>query len=199
MKGPLRINATYQVTTWARAREDEHRLLWRVLAALVRHPVLPDEALVGQLREQPFPVPTLTGQPETMPANIGDLWSALDNRIRPAIAYVVTLALDPELAITSPVLLQEPRLGVAPTDRDEAEHGLTIRGRVRDRADAAQTVGGALVVIRETGQRAQTDDEGRFQLGGVLRGRYTLVVRAPGRAETEQSATAPGPIYELEV
>ncbi len=39
---PARIDATYQVTIWARAPEDEHQLLWRVLVVLYRNPVLTD-------------------------------------------------------------------------------------------------------------------------------------------------------------
>jgi hypothetical protein len=198
-KGPLRVNATYQVTTWARAREDEHRLLWRVLAALMRHPMLPADTLVGGLREQPFPIPTHVAQPETMPANVGDLWSALDNRIRPALTYVVTLALDPELVISSPLVLTAPRISVRQTDAEESRRGLIVRGRVRDRKAPDRTVAGALVLLTQTGDRAMTDDEGRFRFAGVPRGPITLVVRADGREESSLTTTAPGPTCELEV
>jgi hypothetical protein len=198
-KGPFRIDATYQVTTWARAREDEHRLLWRVLAALMRQPNLPADMLVGALREQPMAIPAQIAQPENMPSNVGDLWSALDNRIRPALTYVVTLALDPELVISSPMVLSAPRVDLRPIAADEARHGLVVRGRVRDRQDPEQIVAGALVLLAETGDRAMTDDEGRFRFAGVPRGPITLVVRAAGREERSLATTAPAPTYELEV
>src|SRR5207244_9493973 len=49
---PARIDATYQITIWARAREDEHHLLWRVLAILFRTPVLRENVLVGGLNSR---------------------------------------------------------------------------------------------------------------------------------------------------
>jgi len=104
-RAPARIDATYHVTTWARVPEDEHRLLWRVLSALMRHPVLPEHMLEGSLKEQPFPVPARAAQLENGGRpNAADLWQALDNRIRPSIAYSVTLALDPQDVITQPLV-----------------------------------------------------------------------------------------------
>jgi hypothetical protein len=199
VKGPHRIDAAYQVTTWARAREDEHRLLWRVLAALMRTPIIPQDLLVGGMREQPFAIPTHVGQPEHVPSNVGDLWHALDNRIRPALTYVVTLALDPELVITSPLILKAPQIGMRQIEQAEVRDGLIVRGRVRDRSDPARSLAGALVMLPETGDRVLTDDEGRFRFAGVPRGPITLVVRADGRTETTLATRAPADSYELEV
>ncbi len=112
-KPPMRVNATYQITAWARAREDEHRLLWRVLATLQRNAPLPQDVLKGDLVNQLIlPVPVKVAQEEDMPSNFADLWQALDNRIRPSITYTVTLALDPAVEITTPLVLQPPRIGV---------------------------------------------------------------------------------------
>ena len=198
-KVPLRINVSYQVTSWARVREDEHRLLWRTLAALMRHPLLPDDLLVGGLRQQPAPVPTHVAQPEHIPANVGDLWSALDNRIRPALTYVVTLALDPELVITTPVVLAAPGVNLGALDQAEVRDGLVVRGRVRDRQDPTRAVARALVLLPETNKRATTDEDGRFELAGLPRGPITLAVRAAGREETVWPARAPASDLELEV
>src|SRR5438270_7061243 len=48
IKAPLRIDVSYQVTVWARSADDEHRLLWRVLSTLIRHPILPADVLQGE-------------------------------------------------------------------------------------------------------------------------------------------------------
>src|ERR687884_616978 len=48
-KVPIRFNVTYNVTVWARAPEDEHTLLWRVLSALARNPLLPEDLVQGAL------------------------------------------------------------------------------------------------------------------------------------------------------
>lgn len=198
-KGPLRMDATYQVTTWARANEDQHRLLWRTLAALARHPVLSPDLLVGELKDQPLPVSTMVAQPEQAPANIGDFWNAIDNRVRPVLTYVVTLSLDPEVVVESKLALFPPKIKVEQRSRDEVQNGFTVRGRVRDRSDPARAMEGALVVLSETGDRVLTDEDGGFSFGGVRRGRATLVVCAAGRSQTTWPTRVPASNYDLEV
>ena len=104
-KGPMRIDVTYYVTVWARAPEDEHRLLWRVLAALARFPTMPNNVLSNGLQDQQFPLQTRLAQADPARTSATDLWQALDNRVRPSLSYVVTLALDPSIVLTSPVVL----------------------------------------------------------------------------------------------
>jgi hypothetical protein len=104
-KGPLRIDATYYLTVWARAPEDEHRLLWRLLAAVARFPVLPNDVLSNGLQDQPFPLQTRVAMRDQTRTSATDLWQALDNRVRPSLSYVVTLALDASTPITSPIVL----------------------------------------------------------------------------------------------
>ena len=198
-KGPLRIDATYQVTTWAKGNDDQHRLLWRVLAALARHPTLAGDLLVGGLKEQTLPISTNVAQPDQTPANIGDFWNAIDNRVRPVLTYVVTLSLDPEVVVNSKLTLFAPTINVVQRDRDEVEHGFTVRGRVRDRSDPRRVMTGALVVLSETGDRTLTDDEGHFAFGGVPRGPVTLVVRAGHREQTTWPMSVPGTTYDVEV
>ncbi|HLZ26180.1 MAG TPA: Pvc16 family protein [Chloroflexota bacterium] len=199
MKPPLRFDATYHVTTWARSWEDQHRLLWRVLVALARHPVLPTDVLVGELKDQPLPISALVAQPEHQPINVSDLWSALDNRVRPALTYVITLALAQQQVFTSPLVLHAPRIALAQLDRAGVEDGFAIRGRVRDREDATRAMSGAVVLLADTGQRATTDAEGRFQFDGAPRGRATFVVRAADRSETIWPAAIPSASYDLTV
>jgi hypothetical protein len=103
-KAPLRIDVSYQVTVWARSAEDEHGLLWPVLSALLRQPTLPEDLLQGELKRQPFPIRARSAQPELGPKNAAELWQALDNRIRPGLTYVLTLALDPGVDMRSPMV-----------------------------------------------------------------------------------------------
>jgi hypothetical protein len=198
-KGPLRIDATYQITAWARAPEDEHRLLWRVLAALARFMTLPPDLLQGSLKDQPMPIPASIGQPEQMPANFADLWQALDNRIRPALTYVVTLALDPEITFTRPLTLTAPRIELDREDPLAVRRALEVRGRVRDRQDPSRGIAGAVVLLAETGDRTMSDAEGRFVFSAAPRGRITLIVRAAGRDEVIQPATVPSDSYDVEI
>jgi hypothetical protein len=194
----VRIDASYQVSAWARAPEDEHHLLWRALVALVRNPILPEDVLQGALREQSVPLPAKVGQPDQTPRNPADLWQALDNRIRPAVAYVVTLALDPDLQITSPLVFTSftrlQRLG-GEAMREQVQIAGTVRAK-----DAARTpTGGATVRIKETGDAAVTDAEGRFVFSHAPRGAITLVTQIDGRSEVAQSFDVPAASYDLDV
>ena len=118
---------------------------------------------------------------------------ALENRIRPALTYVVTLTLDPEIAVTRPLTLTAPTVGVKNQDPRAVEADLLLRGQVRDRQDASRFLKGALVLLEETGDRVMTDDAGRFAFSGAPRGALTLIVRSDGRAEVRQLVTVPSP------
>jgi len=199
-----RIDASYQVTAWARVIEDEHRLFSRVLLALARHPSLPADLLQGELNSQPLPIPTSVAQPDQMPANFADFWQVLDNRIRPTVTYVITVAIDPEIAVTTPLVLTAPSLKLLNPEPDDLAATLRdgthpVRGRVRDRQDHTRPVAGALVVLRETGEQTLTGDEGYFTIGPVRPGPITLVVRAAGRDETTWPCQVPSSSFELEV
>ena len=197
----LRFDATYQVSVWARAPEDEHRLLWRVLTVLARHETLPDDVAQGTIKDQPWPVQAQVAQPEQAPKNAADLWQVIDNRIRPSLTYVATLALDPLVAYTAPLVFTR----VARVRDLDASAGreigpaFEIAGRVRDRRDASQALAGAVVRLRETGAEVTTDDEGRFTFVRAPEGQITLVVRAPGRREVSRRTAVPSPNYDLEV
>ena len=198
-KGPLRMDATYQITTWARSNDDQHRLLWRTLAALARHTVLTEELLVGELKRQPLPISTTVAQPDQSLANMGDFWNAIDNRARPVLTYVVTLALDPEVVVGSRLVLGKPKINLQQLSREEAVNSFSVKGRVRDQSDHASAIEGALVVLSETGDRVLTDDEGAFAFRGVRRGPVTLVVCAPHREQTTWPFRVPASKYDLEV
>lgn len=196
---PVRIDASYQISTWARVPEDEHQLLWRVLFALVRHGTLPADYLEGGLKEQPYPIQTSVAQPDQMPSNYADLWQALDNKIRPVLTYVVTLAIQPDTVITTPLTLKAPALRANKLEPREMESQTRIRGRIRDRQDPTKTVEGAVVLLSETGDRTITDDEGRFSFAGAPRGPITLIVRARGRPEVSSSRIVPAGSYDVEI
>jgi hypothetical protein len=185
---PLRFNATYNVTVWARAPEDEHTLLWRVLSALARNPVLPSDLMQGALTDQPFPIPARVGKPEQGRTNPADLWQALDNRIRPSLTYVTTLALDPEMEFTSPITLSTV------TRMQELQ---LIAGRVHLRGKDSP-IAGAHVLLRERGAEVITGPDGVFAFQAAP-GKLTFVVQAPGRQAVSIPAEVPSPSYDLEV
>ena len=105
-KEPIRLDATYQVSVWAQAAEDEHQLLWHVLATLSRHPSLPEDIYEGEVRAQPFTIVARVAQPDDGPRNVVEMWQAIDNKVRPTITYTLTVALDPNVSAAGPLVLR---------------------------------------------------------------------------------------------
>ena len=52
---PRRVDLRYMVSALTTEIEDEHRLLWRVLATLLKYPQVPDELLPEELRGGEIP------------------------------------------------------------------------------------------------------------------------------------------------
>jgi len=195
---PLWVNTTYNVTVWARAPEDEHRLLWRVLRALAHYRALPGEMAQGALKDWAFPILTRVARPEQARTSAADLWQALDNRIRPSLTFVATLALDPEVAITSPMtfttIFHTRSDASADGDLDER---IVIAGHVRNRTDNS-VVEGAHVRVPERGAEARTGADGAFAFR-LPRGTLRVLVQAPGQREVSHSIDVPSKNYDLEV
>ncbi len=191
---PARIDATYQVTVWARAPEDEHRLLWRTLVALFRNLIIPEESLRGQLRNQTFPTKAVVVQPSQARANPAELWQALDNRIRPALTYTVTVPLDQDLVFEAPmVFTRRTRLFV-----QVLAEGIQIMGQVRDKSNTERGIPGITVLLRETGAEFITNADGQFAFK-TREGAITLIATAPTGEQATRQVDVPALEYDLEL
>lgn len=101
---PYRIDCHYLLTTWVNNPEDEHQLLTACLLALLKHPVYrPQELEDTPLAGHSCDLPIRTAAHDTL-TNPAELWSSLDNEIRPSIAIVATIALNPWTAVTAPAV-----------------------------------------------------------------------------------------------
>lgn len=94
---PVRVDCHYLVTAWApegapNPEQDEHRLLGAAMAVLLRFRELPRAHMLGDLAQSPHLVRASALRSEGA-RSLGELWSALGGRPRPAFNYVVTLAL----------------------------------------------------------------------------------------------------------
>jgi len=205
---PMRVDCTYVMTAWAADPGDEHRLLTRALMALFRFPVLPDKRLVGALRNPTFPLQARLGSHDKL-SNPAELWGALDNEMRPSIPYVITLALDPWQEITGPIVrtltLRSGQAFTQPWTQELVEDqtridmvfiGGTVRLR-KDKTPLAQ----AQVALKGTGMVTTTDAEGRFTLGSMPPGAYTLVVWTEEGKPTQKGLSVPAEDgdYDVEV
>jgi len=182
-RSPYRVDCAYIITAWAADPEDEHRLLSRCLMSLFRNPVLPKEILAGSLVHQPFEIQAFLAQNDKL-RNPAELWSAMDNEMRPSVPYVITIALDPWTAVSGPVvktLILKP--GQSPYRRynrriegDHADATMTfIGGTVRKKSGDGEPIPGIDVAVKGTGRVARTDFEGQFVLGSLPEGEYTLM------------------------
>jgi hypothetical protein len=200
---PFRVDCFYMITTWASDPEDEHHLLSRVLLALFRHSVLPVDQLVGSLKKQPFEVQARLANHDRL-TNPAEVWSALDNEMRPTISYIITLALDPWSEIITPLVRSVTlRSGQA---RDLPSSAHLAPETMQERIDLGGTVradgkpqSGIAVAIKGTGLFTTSDERGRFHLGSLPPGEYTLVAWPGEGRPKEQPVRLPGAGTEYDI
>jgi hypothetical protein len=199
---PVRVDLNYMVTAWANEPEDEHRILTRTLLALLRQPFLPDDLLPESLRDQPMPIPIEVAQ-QTGLQNLIDIWSVMDNEIRPTFKCIITLALNPYLPVTGPLVrTRELRIGQteAPLleqldERAEQDQFWMVGGQVH----SAGTLRNLRLEVVDRGQSVPLQPEGRFVIGNLRAGDYTLEVSAEGREPSRHKIVVPAESYDFEV
>jgi hypothetical protein len=98
---PIRIDCAYCITAWSTAATDavldEHDLLSQVLMVLLQNQTIPAALLQGVLVGQIPPYPTVIASVDGIVKNHPQFWTALDQKLKPSLNYIVTLAmlLDP--------------------------------------------------------------------------------------------------------
>jgi hypothetical protein len=205
---PLQMDLSYSITCWASATEDQHQLLWRVLETLSRNSPLPNDLLQGDLQGQIHQVQTKVAQPDGVLKNPADLWAAMKTEPAPYINLVVTLDLDLDEEITTPLVfarvLKTSQLE-AQSDTEKAKYGLPpgqsaweaspIRfGGVVHSTDGQSIKGASIRLLGkqtdgnplQVGPTIQTDEFGRYVFTGVPAGQYTLVIEVPGQAPQQR-------------
>ena len=193
-RNPWRIDVAYLITAWTKAVEDEHRLLWHVLATLFRFPILPLSIRQGALADIDVDVPTSIGQPESTLRSPGEFWSALDNKLKPSLNYIVTLPLDPQRIRTVPLVFGT-RFDAGPMPSYPPRGTTNVSGTVRG-ADG-RGVAAARVFFVGTNQRATTDREGRYAFEAVPNGVHAVAVGVLGERPHELTLAVPGDSYDL--
>jgi hypothetical protein len=199
---PVRMDLHYMITAWAPDPEDEHRLLSRTLLALFRYPHIPAELLPEGLQGQEVPIATMVAQEEDL-TNPADVWSAMDNEMRPMIVCVATLAIDPYQPVTAPlVTTREVLFGQTPApsrqqleERAGTDGFWAVGGRVR----SDRPLENLHLTLVEGGLEVPVQPAGRFVIGRLRAGEYTLEVSSEGRKPQRHKIVVPSPGYDLEV
>jgi hypothetical protein len=197
---PLRVVCSYLVTAWPVGGTElplqEHRLLSQALQVLARIKQIPSSFLKGKLIGQEPPLPMMTAQTDGL-KDPHEFWTAIGNKMRPSIVSTATIAMDlfppviaPEV-ITSAIHL-EPR---GPANGEGLSPWVDpprfrIGGRVTDAAHAA--VVDASVSLVEVGLVAKTDEQGRYQLGAMTAGTYTVRVEKGAIVKNVNVTVPPG-------
>jgi len=109
---PVRVDCSYLVTAWGDNPKDEHKMLSRVMQALLRYPLLPTTMLQGALAGQELPLPASALQPGLL-QSMGEFWQALGGRLKAALHYTVTIGINVAPPSEAPVVTEKVlRFGV---------------------------------------------------------------------------------------
>ena len=193
---PRRFDLRFMVSAITTVIEDEHRLLWRALVTLMKHPTIPAELLPDAVRAHDLPVATKVTKPNDSPRPL-DLWSALEAPPRPALLYVVTLPVDLEIALEAPLVLTRTARYLRAPDGESVDEAVHIGGVVRDRK--GRPLAGVQVAAAGKVAATTTSAEGEFVLPDVGAGPVTLRVLRDGKPEKRVTFDIPSDRYEIEV
>jgi len=125
---PVRVDCSYLITAWAGDVVSEHRLLGKVMRALLRHPTLPLELLQGNLANQELPLPTAALQPSHL-QSLGEFWQALGGKPKATLNYTVTIAVQPHERIVIGQPVTDYTMTIAVKSDEPAESGSPATGK----------------------------------------------------------------------
>ncbi len=207
---PVRVDLSYIFTVWTRNIEDEHRLLWRVLHTLsLQRSIKPVDA-EGALVRQQYDMPTKVALPSEAIRNLPDLWGVMENQLRPAINFQITVALDIGEVLEAP-LVRTTRLDVGPYSIDVPR---TLRrgdnGAFAEMVDSIYHIGGRLyqgktpvsnahISIDDHPFEVVSDPSGRYVFVNVPPGEYTLRVETAGGKAHTLPITVPSDSYDIKL
>ncbi len=197
----LRLACTYLVTAWPVGAGElalqEQQLLGEVLQVLARYPTIPANFLQGNLAGQDPPLPMIALHPDAL-KNMSEFWTSLGNKLRPSLSITVTISVPvfPPTTARETVSVQTvlEQIGDATTQVST----VVIAGTV---TSAGAPVAGAAVTVVELGSAATTRADGRFRLGPMAAGNYTLRV-VSGTTTRTRSITVPaaaGSNYDVQL
>jgi Pvc16 N-terminal domain len=188
---PRRFNLNYMVSAISTVVDDEHHLLWRVMSALLKNPVIPDEFVPESVKRLEIALHGRVSQPDDGPRPI-DLWNSLETPPRPALLYVLTVPVDLETEFTAPLVLTST-LRYMTLEGVLADAYHHIGGRVVDPLGAPLTGG----TVRYNGTEINTDVDGRFVLMNVPEGKINVELRVGDKKPKKYTLDVPSENYDL--
>jgi hypothetical protein len=200
VRPPMVMDASYAVTAWTQAVEDEHRLLSQVLGIFYAFPELPANVLHGRLANgsQRYAISGRIGQPKG--EGKADFWSAVGGQYKVSLDYIVNLSLEsgtfyergPEVR-SQTVVTQDAETGLKGSRTELHRFGGTVADR------DGSPIPDAWVTMPDSGLFASSDPRGRFIFNRLLPGRHRLVARTRGGDQVEAEVEVPGGRADLVV
>jgi hypothetical protein len=194
---PMVMEASYAVTAWTQAVEDEHRLLSQVLAIFFAYPEIPPAKLNGRLANgsQQWPIKARIGQGK---GEKSDFWSAVGGQ------YKVSLDLVIRLSVESGARLErgpEVRTQTIRTQMSDSPPGRTVlemhrsAGSVKDKK--GQPLANVWVTLPDAGAWTTSRADGRFNFDRLPPGRHRLLARTVDGREADSHIEVPGAGVDL--
>ncbi len=207
-RSPARVDLSYMITAWASDPADEHRLLTRTAMALYRTPTLPGlnvskDMLPESLQAQPVPIPVRVAQHDRL-TNPAEVWSSLDNEMRPSVSCLITMALNPYQTFSGPLVRsRDLRFGQAldlpfelGLDHEAGQDQFWMVGGTLNGGDALPE---ARLTLIEQGREIALQEGQRFVVGNLEAGEYTLELVAEGRKASRHKIQVPSESYDIQL
>ena len=191
-----RVDFVYMVSMLSTEVDDEFRLLWRVLATLMKYQKLPPELLSPELRSiEPAIVTRVLVDEESQ--HTVDIWSALNMPPHPSFSYIVTAPMDLDMVITTPLVLTSTLRARHP-DSDVVEGFIHIGGVLRTKG-GVPVVGATVTMVGSTREGSISDEEGRFRIYRAPAGELRLAITDRSGGTKPATITVPSDSYEIKL
>jgi uncharacterized protein DUF4255 len=183
---PVRLDCAYMITAWSGEVQDEHRLLAGATRVFFRNPVLPPRVVQGALPAD-IEIRCEVAQAEAI-GDVADIWSVLDNDLRPSLRVMVTVPFDLDVWREAPLVVGREIDLRPPLNLDR-----TGVRRVEGRAFIGD-LPLANTVLSVDGNSTATREDGAFELRAVHTGRQRVILATPGVDDLEIEIPPEGPI-----
>jgi hypothetical protein len=195
---PMVMEASYAVTAWTQAVEDEHRLLSQVLAIFFAYPEIPQDKLNGRLANgsQAWPIKARIGQGK---GEKSDFWSAVGGQYKVSLDYVVRLSVESgAMRERGP----EVRTQTIRTQMTDAPKSTVLEmhrsgGKVTDKK--GQPLADVWITLPELGSWTSSRSDGEFRFDRLPPGRHRVVARTADGREADSHIEVPGAGVDLTI
>jgi hypothetical protein len=189
----LRLEATYAITAWSKAVEDEHRLLSQMIGILHSYREIPSDLLDGRLAEAGT-IETVVGRPMEEKA---DFWTAVGGQYKPSIDFAIRLSIASGAMYVRGPEVRTQTVQTLQLDRPKSTLVELYRfgGTISD-ADG-EKVSNAWVTMPESGAWTSSDGAGRFVFDRVRPGVHRVLARTANGAEVAATISVPGERADL--